>query len=79
MAIQADWLARKDGWQERYNQLIDHINEYDDPGKIRPKLTPRELEWYQKSVARLKAENESIAKECKAAGTEPWRTHYGYI
>lgn len=77
MSITSNWLAHKDGWQERYNQLIGYVNDYENPDNIKPKLTAEELDWYTKSVDRLKAENKAIEEQCKALGTEPWRTYYG--
>ena len=79
MAIKSNWFAHKEGWQDRYNQLIDSINEYENPDSIKPKLTEQELDWYNKSLKRLKAENVAIANECKAYGTEPWKTYYGHV
>ena len=63
MKIKAGWTKREKGWTLRYNQLIDNINEYVNPDDIKPKLTPEELDWYEKSLEALKAENESIAEE----------------
>ena len=77
--IKAGWTDHKPGWQLRYNQLIEHVNEYDDPSRISPRLTPAELEWYVKSVATLKKENDEIARLCKKNGTEPWRTRYSLM
>ncbi len=79
MKIQAGWTDRKKGWTLRYNQLIDNINEYTNPDKIKPKLTPEELDWYNKSLEALKQENDEIAKECKKNGVPEWRTRYGKV
>jgi len=77
MKIKAGWTKREKGWTLRYNQLIDYLNENADPDRISPKLTKEERDWYEKSAAQLKEENDKIAEECKAKGIKPWKTSFG--